>query len=225
MAVTSTFILLQLLFLANLSYLSGSAFHSRDRIHNLNILMVDFDGGVIGQSLQEAAEALSAPSFPTVQRGDTARYSTTEDVYNAVYSGDYWGAIYAIEGSSDRLAAALQGGQAAVNYDTAVALEYIWDEVRYSTIQDGDIGANFQALISATRVAYTRINGTRAIKSVAIQDASAVAALLNPIAATSVNIQPTTQGSRAFYNTLAVVVCIVMQFFFCLYAHACPRTT
>lgn len=38
---------------------------------------------------------------------------TVDDIRHAVYKGDYWGAIFAQDGASTRLASALRSGDAA----------------------------------------------------------------------------------------------------------------
>ncbi|KAJ6094811.1 hypothetical protein N7467_002324 [Penicillium canescens] len=73
-ALLTTFVLLQLLFLANLSYLSGTQYRDSTRSHNLNLLYVDFDGVVIGQSVSDAYNLLKADSFPTGQQGSPQKY-------------------------------------------------------------------------------------------------------------------------------------------------------
>jgi len=46
--------MLQVLFLGNLSYLFGTTHNQATRLHNLNVLYVDFDGGIVGESVQAA---------------------------------------------------------------------------------------------------------------------------------------------------------------------------
>lgn len=213
-ATTASFILLQLLFFCNLSYLYGAFRHEGTRVHNVNVLLVDYDGGVIGKSLEATAKGFTASTFLGFQQSNTSSYPTPSTIFNAVRNGDYWAAMYTEAGASDRLTAALAGGEAAVSYNASNTIAYIYNEARYATVADGTIKSNMEELIAATRIAYNHINGTQALQSVNTSDAAAIQVLLNPIQATAINIMPTTQGTRVFYNTVTVVLAIIMQFFF-----------
>lgn len=65
-AVAGSSVLLQVLFLANLSYLYATQFNSSDCVHDLKILYVDHDGGVVDQSVTEAYQGLKGNDFPTL---------------------------------------------------------------------------------------------------------------------------------------------------------------
>ncbi|KAF2138002.1 uncharacterized protein K452DRAFT_291035 [Aplosporella prunicola CBS 121167] len=209
-----TFLLLQLLFLANMSWLYGVTFQSGSRAHNMRILMVDYDQGVIGTAISGAYQQLKADSFPTFEQHSATEYPTPADLRNAVCQGHYWGAVYSHAGASDRLSAALAGGEAASSYNPANTLTSIWNAVRYPTAAQGQIQASLAELAPVAGVVYNHINGSRAIQAVSTSDAAAVQALLNPIQATNNPIQPTTHGSRVLYNTVTFVMGIIMQFFF-----------
>lgn len=114
-----------LMFFAVMSYLYGSLWRSTHRASNLNILAVDFDGGVIGQSLSAGYSALKGNKFPTLHFKSSEEYSTVEDIRNAVCRGDYWAAIFAQDGASARLSAALSGGVAAASYNSSNTLTYV----------------------------------------------------------------------------------------------------
>ena len=77
-----------------------------------------------------------------------------------------WAAFMANSGASERTALALQGGEAAHNYDPAGALTYVWNEVRYPPFSDEALLANFGILAAATRLAYNALNGTDALASI-----------------------------------------------------------
>lgn len=109
---------------------------------------------------------------------------------------------------------ALAGGSAATEYNRSDVLTYIWNEARYSATVDSTISANLQSLASAARLAYTSINGTGAMATLASTDSAAVSVFADPWQLTSVNIQPTTQGSRLIYNTLVVILILIQEFFY-----------
>lgn len=205
--------MLILLFLANISYIYGALYRSGTRVSALNILAVDYDHGVIGESLTAAYLNLQGEGFPTLQFHSPLEYATIGDVRNAVCKGDYWAAIVVQEEASTRLANALSGGTPAMEYNASNTITYVYNGARYSTIQDGFITSNMQALIGAAGGAYNSINGTKAASVVNTADQNAVLALLNPIMASSINITPAGQGARALYNTVTIILPIIQQFF------------
>ncbi|KAL4972283.1 hypothetical protein BDW66DRAFT_162994 [Aspergillus desertorum] len=167
-AVGISFLMIQLLFLGNLSYLYGTKFKESERVHNLNLLYVDYDGGIIDQSVSDA-------------------YTLLQSSRNAVCSGDYWGAIYALPGASSNLESAL-----ANENSTPTTLTYVWNGARYAAVSQSAVYTNLQTLVQTTRSTYYANN------------ASAV--LL-----TNINAM---DGSRALYNSVSMIMPIIMQFFF-----------
>ncbi|KAI9372865.1 hypothetical protein BJX61DRAFT_533627 [Aspergillus egyptiacus] len=209
--IIASFVSLQLLSLGNLSYLYGTQFRSSERIHNLNVLYVDYDGGVIGRSVMDAYRLLGGNSFPSIQPSLPEEYPTPMDVKEAVCDGDYWGAVYAVPGASDDLAAALVNGQRAPD-----TLGYVWNGARYPAFAQSAVYANIIALIQATRSMYYANNASSVVKL----DDLEFPVLLDPIHATEINIKPTMQGSRVLYNTASIVLPVIMQFFFAMALNA-----
>lgn len=205
-----------LLFLACLSYLYGSLYKSHDKYHNLHVLAVDYDSGVIGQALSVAYEQLKGPGFPTLYFHLPEDFPTQSDVYRSVRDGHYWGAIYSTKGASARLTAAIQDDRTANVYDASNALHWVWNQQYYSTFAQGAIQANMQQLVGAVRVAYTKLNGTGAFPYVAQSSPAAVQAFLNPIAATVENVKADPQGSIVFFGTVSMAMPVLQQFFFLL---------
>ncbi|THX49785.1 hypothetical protein D6D06_08364 [Aureobasidium pullulans] len=213
-AAIASFMLLQILFLVNMSYLFGSLFKSEHRVHNLNILTVDYDGGVIGKSLQGAITQLKADTFPTFDVESSSKYPEVQDIVQAVRRGDHWAAVFTHAGASERLAAALEGGDAAAAYDPTNTITYVWNQVRYPAVEDATIKSSMSQLVAVARIAYNHMNGTGALQALNKNDPAALQAFLNPIQGGDINIMPTTQGTRVLYNTVAMVMPIIMQFFF-----------
>ncbi|KAB8199079.1 hypothetical protein BDV34DRAFT_218348 [Aspergillus parasiticus] len=125
-ALGGAFITLQLLLLANMCYLYGTAYHDSIRYSSMKLLFVDYDQDVIGQSVMTAYDQMKGPSFPT-------------DVRNAVCKGHYWGAIYSKANASARLATALSSSEAArVVYSMLVQLVQgtggVYDQMNGTTI-------------------------------------------------------------------------------------------
>ncbi|PQE27066.1 Nitrosoguanidine resistance SNG1 protein [Rutstroemia sp. NJR-2017a WRK4] len=207
-------IMVILLFLIIMCYLYGVVFKSGLRAHNLNILAVDYDGGVIGEALSAAYKQLQGDEFPELQFHPATQYPSIVEVRNAVCRGDYWGAVVAQPDASNRLSQALAGGSAAKTYDPSDVLTYVWNTARYPAVQVGVISGNLETLIGAASSAYHVLNGSQALSSLNATDKNAVLAFLNPIRSSNINIKQTEQGARVFYNTVSVVLPVIQQFFF-----------
>ncbi|KAF7589830.1 hypothetical protein BBP40_003640 [Aspergillus hancockii] len=208
------FVLLQLLFLALFSYLFGSLFRQTDHIHNINVVFVDYDGGLIGTAVRRAYQQLEGEGFPTLIERSPQQFESPTTLQSAVCNIDYWAAIYTTPDASNRLATALTGGAAASSYNQSDVLIYIWNEARYSTVADSAVAGNLDKLSQAARIAYSQLNGTGALQTLPATDVAAVEVFTSPWTLTSVDIQPTIQGSRLIYNTLVFILILIQDFFF-----------
>ncbi|KAJ0123346.1 hypothetical protein J7T55_011811 [Diaporthe amygdali] len=126
MATIMSGLILNILFLANMSYIFGSIFQSVQRTHALNVLLVDYDGGIVGQSLRTAYSSLKSNSFVTIDEQSASDFHDTTAIDNAVCRGEYWAAIYVAPNASSNLAQALEGGSAAESYNASTALGAVW---------------------------------------------------------------------------------------------------
>ncbi|KAL3428860.1 hypothetical protein BDV09DRAFT_181356 [Aspergillus tetrazonus] len=214
LALTGSFVLLQLLFLGNFAYLYGTQFQSTGRAHNFKILLVDYDGGVVGQSLSAAYQTVKSDEFPTIDQRATTDYPTADDLREAVCKGSYWAAIYSNAGASTRLSNALLSEAAAADYQSTGAASYFWNQARYPAQSDAEILSNVQVLMSVARSMYYRINGTAVADFATLSNPAILQVFADPISVTSINIQPTVQGARVLYNTVTIVLAIIQQFFF-----------
>lgn len=133
-----------------------------------------------------------------------------------MWRGDYWGSIVAKDGASERLSAALQGGEAAASYDLASALHYVWDQQYYTAFSTSIIQGDMTQLVAATRLAYNKMNGTQASRAANQTDPAAMQVLLDPIQATATDIHPTVFGTAIFFNTVCMAMPILQQSFFVL---------
>jgi len=206
--------MLQVLFLGLFAYIFGSIYEEGGHIHNMNVLYVDYDGGVIGASVRDAYNSLKGDEFPTLQERATDEYPTPGKIESAVCGIRYWGAIYTSPGATSRLSAALGGGSAAATYNRSDVLTYVWNEARYASVIDSTISSNLNALSAAARVAYFGTNGTGALQSLSTTDATAISVFGNPWELIDINIQPTIQGSRLIYNTLVIILILIQEFFY-----------
>ncbi|KAK3387381.1 hypothetical protein B0H63DRAFT_469904 [Podospora didyma] len=216
-------ITLQLLFLGLFAYIFGSLFQQDAHTHNLKIAFVDYDGGAIGAAVRQAYTAeLQGDSFPTLVERPASDFPAPADLESAVCSIDYWAALYILPGASSRLHGALRDGAdgsppTTLFYNRHNALAFIWNEARYPTVVGPAIASNIAALSAAARVVYinsTAIGTGRGVPSLTLNTPEAISVLANPWELASRNIQPTKQGSRAIYNTIAIILVIIQDFFF-----------
>lgn len=208
---------LQILFLANLANLFGSTYRHNSRVHNLKFLYVNYDGGVVGQSLELAYQALRGDTFPTLETASASDFPDVESLRNHVCNNRHiWAAVYSHNGASDRLAAALSGGSAADSYNSSGAISYIWNGVRYLTYATSDVSVNLERLVSAAGSAYLTINASYVQNTLDTSSPRAVGAAALPFRASNINLMPTFQTSRNFLATTCVIFTMICQFFYVL---------
>jgi hypothetical protein len=208
-AAATNFILLQLLFLSLFCYIYGAIFEQAPRTHQLQVIYVDYDGGLVGASIRDAYKSLQGNGFPTLFEHPPSEFPAPEDLRKEVCNTRYWAALYTSPGASNRLQTALTSHSTA--YDKADVLSYIWNEARYSAVIDSSISANLQTLSSTARIRYAADNWTDTLDSL---NTATISVLTNPWQLTSINIQPTTQGSRLIYNTLVIILVLIQEFFY-----------
>ncbi|KAJ5157670.1 uncharacterized protein N7482_008770 [Penicillium canariense] len=218
-AATINLLMLQCLFLGLFCYIFGSLFQQNSHIHNINILFVDYDGGSIGTAVRDAYQQVKGPSFPTLDERSALVYPGSDSIDSAVCNIKFWGALSITANSSNQLTAAFGGGSAAASYNNSDVLTMVWNEVRYPTTADSAIYDKMATLAEVARVAYMKANGQQAIQLVNSSDPAAIAAYSNPWTLASVNIQPTSQGSRLIYNTLVIILILIQEFFYLGYVN------
>ena len=208
------FVAVQLLILALQAYILGSAFKSGNRIHNLRVLAIDYDQGIVGTSLKKAYQELEGPTMLGLDWHEPEEFSSVDDVQQAVRGGNYWAGIWIYHGATERLADAVSNTTTARSYDSTKAIGYVFNQERYPTIADGDVVGNLQKLIAASRIIYNHMNGTMALANIPHENTASIAAVLDPIGYTEITIAPFSAGSRVFINTVEQVFIILLQFFF-----------
>lgn len=209
-----TFLMLQVLFLGLFCYIFGAIYKQSSYTHNFNIAFVDYDNGIIGSSIRQAYSGLQGDNFPTLQEQDASFYTSPDMLRHAVCKTDFWAAVYVLPGATQRLVNALDGSSPAASYNRTDSIVYIWNEARYPTIADSAISANIQTLSNAARIAYSTANGTGALQMMNRSNPETIAIFASPWQLSSINLQPTTQGSRIIYNTLVIILLLIQEFFF-----------
>lgn len=174
---------------------------------NSQVLLIDYDNGVVSQALQAAYQRMRGNGFPTLETGSAADYPTEQSLINEVCQNRHiYALLYTHAGASDRLSAAIGGGSGAATYNASNAISFIWNGVRYNTFGQSLVAANLQQLITSSGVAYASLNNSYAYSSVNTSSPQAITALAQPFRPSSIDIMPTTQGSRTFYNSVTIVM-------------------
>ncbi|KAJ6109578.1 hypothetical protein N7486_001813 [Penicillium sp. IBT 16267x] len=213
-AATINLIILQFLFFSLFCYLFGSLYQETTHVHNINVLYVDYDGGAIGDAVRDAYTQLQGPGFLNLIERAPRDYPYPNTLEGTICDIKYWAAFYTSANASDRFAAALAGGSLASSYNRSDVLTMVWNEARYSSVSDSVISDPLRELSEAARIAFTDLGGKQTIQALNTSDPAAISVLSNPWTLTSVDIQPTTQGSRLIYNTLVIILILIQEFFY-----------
>ncbi|VVT56852.1 uncharacterized protein SAPINGB_P005339 [Magnusiomyces paraingens] len=205
-----------LLITTMMCYALGNLHHSTTKVHNLRMLAVDLDGGAIGAAMISGLESAQALTFPRFIVDNTTDH-TPESVYHEVFKGNYWGAVYAAENATEQLHAALGDAQIAAEYDPTTALYYVWNQAHYTSMSNGVIKSSLVSIGTITQRALVAMHG-RAMFGMVGQDPSdaQLQVLGTPVDSTEINIQPTPQLTAFLYNTICMVIVILIMFFFML---------
>jgi hypothetical protein len=213
------FIILQVLFLCLFAYIYGSLYQETKRVDSINVVFVDYDGGLIGNAVRNAYTGLRGPGFPNLIEQTPQQYADQNALYNAICRADYWGAIFLTAGASSNFNNVLTGGAVPASYNKSDVLTYIWDEARYGTVADSVLAESLLVLSDAAKGALLPLYSAALAKSntpinLNWADQSAVSVVSQPWQLESINIKPTTQGSRLIYNTLFIVLLLIQDFFY-----------
>lgn len=119
-----------------MSYIFGSTFQSPSKTHALNVILIDYDGGVVSQSVRAA---LKSNTFVTIHEQTASDFDDTAAINNAIRSGDYWAALYVAKNASSNLAQALEGGSAAENHNASSAVGLVCYGSNPSSIPSSNI--------------------------------------------------------------------------------------
>lgn len=107
---------------------------------------------------------------------------------------------------------ALSSSEAAQRYNNS-QLGFIWSSSRYPAYAQG-VYANLVQITEAAAAVYKQTNGARVLSSINTSDPSIARTILDPISVTSIDLHPMLQGGRFYYNTVSMVMPILIQFFF-----------
>lgn len=213
-SLLAPFLIIQLLFLGLQAYVFGSSFGSPERLDKLHVLAIDYDQGIVGNALRAASSHLEGPSMLGFEWRSVKEYPDPFEVHKAVRDGVYWASVQVMEGATSRLEDAIADNTTAAAYDAKGAVKIVYNEARYPDFEDLFVAGNLGVLVQTGRLFYNQINGTRALASIPSQNTASLLAVLEAIDATTDNIKPLGNGSTVFYNTVDIVLTILLQFYF-----------
>lgn len=206
-------------FWINISHLYGLFYNQGQYTRKAQVAIVDFDGGVFGSSLLQAASSRNRtygyPTYTVIPASATS----PENIRQQVFDGTYWAAIYAFPGASDRFEAVVNGSSAAT-YDPTKTLGYVTLTARYFAFYESNfysttltVTSVASAIIAEQELAVTLASRNAAIPALSSQAVAALGQPAQPIEIPAA-YEDFTADVRALLNTIGAVMPIIMQFFF-----------
>jgi hypothetical protein len=93
----------------NLTWMLGSYYNGSQYVYKAKMLVVDYDGSLVGKALLAAVNATNGPvTNPTFVVASADSY-TPDEVREAVFKGKYWGATYAVTNATDAFDSVIAG--------------------------------------------------------------------------------------------------------------------
>ncbi|BGP03654.1 nitrosoguanidine resistance protein [Rhodotorula toruloides] len=197
-------------------WMYGALYQTSQHAHNLNVLVIDFDGGSVGAALLAAVRSLNGQkTLPTFVIANASSI-THDEALHTVFDGEYWGAVFATEGATNRFEAALAGGSAAAAYNASQGLEYSGLEVRYPSAWSGVVLSALLRVLQTTAHIFNAQTVAPLLASGTALTPPAAQVVVNPLGSTYINLTPFSFGSRIVLNTIGFVYPFLFQFFFLL---------
>lgn len=213
----STFMLLGMsaLVLGIFSIFWGSAFGQSNRIHNLNVLVVNYDEGVLGRSLVELTEKLGEnPSNLGYQTVTPVEYGKQPDAMRGdILEELAWGAIVIQPNASERLFAAINES----NFLSSDLVKFYFSEGRQTVVGSvmvPQIIALNETWISNFKPDWIH-NLTQTLSSTVISDllSSNPNFVTFPVSIGLVNVAPVFGDVSAAMLSSGLVFIIIVSFF------------
>lgn len=93
----------------NLTWMLGSYYNGSQYVYKAKMLIVDYDGSLVGKALLAAVNATNGlVTNPTFVVASADSY-TPDEVREAVFKGKYWGAAYAVANATDAFDSVIAG--------------------------------------------------------------------------------------------------------------------
>ncbi|KAK9894938.1 hypothetical protein P389DRAFT_86569 [Cystobasidium minutum MCA 4210] len=213
-------LLILAVFWAVLSHIYGLFYNQGDYTRKGKVAVVDFDGGLFGGSLLEAAamrnRTYGYPTYAII----SAQSTTPEEIRHEVFKGTYWAALYAFPGATDRFEAVLAGTDTEP-YDATQTFAYVTLSARYFAFYEFNIlTTSITVTSTASGIITERAVGSTLSSRTADSPAlsrGALEALGHPAQAIEIPAAYADfalADDKIFVNTIGTVMPVLMQFFF-----------
>ncbi|KAF8448608.1 hypothetical protein BDZ91DRAFT_751867 [Kalaharituber pfeilii] len=218
-AIAGAMVMLLCLFWAASSYINGKIYKESDYAYRLHVLVVDMDGGDIGEILFRTTDSLKGvkgqPTYNTIPYTLTTAGGgdiSYDSVYDRVRAGEeVWGAILAMNGASQRLQDAVSNG---TQYNSSSALTFVYNESRYRMVADSLLFPNMASIAAQAGARYRQTYSIEAIRMLPADNFSNRAEpLMEPIGFTVDKIAPFGFNASFLTNTIMFVFPNLSQFF------------
>ncbi|OJJ48051.1 hypothetical protein ASPZODRAFT_15496 [Penicilliopsis zonata CBS 506.65] len=211
--------IIAVVFWGNVSWLLGSYFHGSEYMYRAQMLVVDYDGSLVGQALLAAVDDANGPVNNPTYVVASAREYTLQEVKHAVFIGQFWGAIYASADATAQLNATLAGTNTSV-YDVDAVYMLFGNSARYTAFYPSVVLDNLEAIANAAAAYFRQTLAGVYWEDVLTRNISQaqLGTFLRPLGYTYVDTSygSFTFGDRTTFNTLMIVVVVLAQFFFLL---------
>ncbi|KAJ2976145.1 hypothetical protein NQ176_g5116 [Zarea fungicola] len=199
--------------LAILSYIYGSVFQSSQRASNLKVLVVDYDGDLVSESLRQAYTSLKGRAFLSLEYGPVSDFDSVASIEQAVCSRRFWAGIFIHAHTTERLLRTL-AGNTTLPYNLTDAVTFVYNGARYPVVAQSFIAADLQRLAAASSQVLYEVHGKALLSGVNQDSQLAVSALFQPLPSSTIVLHSMVQGTRILLNTITMVVAPLIQFFF-----------
>lgn len=191
------FIFIGLFFSLLLTPLMTCIAHPLSNLNRLKVLVVDFDGGEVGQSFLKFMHsvAVKETQFPALDFSIAPSSTSPSDLRARVLKQQGWAAVYTSPGATERLKAAVAFGcNSTVAYNPTTAVTFAYDEGRNAQVTAPYLKGIFSAILPQ----YFNVFANTFIQHLPLQVVSGCLAnhkqgvLIAPIASNTIDLTPTT---------------------------------
>lgn len=190
----------------------GAMFHRTERAHNLKVAVINWDGGIVGQSFEEQyRERPEAKTLISMSLIPPDMYTSTEQVEALVVQFNYWGVFVVKGNATESTAAILEGseprGESQISYYYASARQESihWT---YITPQMTSFQAKFlEEKVPSIEAAITMNYSDTQLAQIIRNRRTA------PIRFETIDVRPFTNGVASAIDNVGLIYLIIISFY------------